>query len=41
MRFPSGGTSVVIAYGLLSSGLYFLRAMAGSDAAPAPVTDLP
>ena len=26
---------MVIAYGLLSSGLYFLRAMAGSDAAPA------
>ena len=40
-EIPKWWTSVVIAYGLLSSGLYFLRAMAGSDAAPAPVTDLP
>ena len=39
-EIPKWWTSVVIAYGLLSSGLYFLRAIR-SDAAAAPGTDMP
>jgi TRAP-type C4-dicarboxylate transport system permease small subunit len=39
-EIPKWWTSVVIAYGLLSSGLYFLRAI-GGDAAAAPGTDMP
>jgi hypothetical protein len=38
-EIPKWWTSVVIAYGLLSSGIYFLSAI-GSYAAAAPGTDM-